>query len=214
MSILDLLGRLALATWLVVLLGGLALLYPPLEVLPVGLRQSASVLSLRNPFSQIDPAKLHTLYDSPKERERAFGVSSYRDAMFDWGKLSPPAWLYPYLERAVQFVEVGLPSLVVPAPMHLLHVIAGPSRAQVLRTVVLFGIPDLLADRVCSLRELHALLTDPAHAVRQEAALRSGMLPNERNELQLPSFARMPLGKLERLMQAALAFGYFTEAGQ
>jgi hypothetical protein len=102
---------------------------------------------------------------------------------------------------------VQLPATVVPAPLHLLHLMQGPAQLQVLRTLTLLGVPDVLADRVLNLQDLHAAVI--ANAPKQEEMLRAGLVLDA--DAPLPSIAQLPMSKLERLMSFALSIGYFDE---
>jgi len=83
----------------------------------------------------------------------------------------------------------------------------GPAQLQVLRALVLLGVPDVLADRVLSLKDLHAAVL--ANEAKQEPMLRAGLTLEASDSL--PRFTDLPLGKLERLMSFAISIGYFDE---
>ena len=101
-----------------------------------------------------------------------------------------------------------LPSKLVPAPLHLVHLMQGPAQLQVLRTLVMLGVPDVLADKVLNLNDLHAALL--ANEAKQAPLMRAGLML-ESADAPLPRFSELPLGKLERLMSFALSIGYFDE---
>lgn len=105
-------------------------------------------------------------------------------------------------------IAVTLPAKIVPPPLHLVHLLQGPAQLQVLRTLVLLGVPDVLADKVLNLNDLHAALL--ANEAKQAPLLRAGLMLDA-SDAALPRFSELPLGKLERLMSFALSIGYFDE---
>jgi hypothetical protein len=164
-------------------------------------------LSLLAPFvHQVDLTQLHQVYH--ERYEEVFAAGGQKDLLFDWTQ-PVPHWLYHLVERFAQWIEIDLPASILPAPLHLMHVMQGPARMQVMRAVVLLGVPDLLADRVLSLSDLYDSVR--ANAAGQAQTMREGLLLKEGEPL--PGLEHMPIGKLERLMHYALTFGYFSEVG-
>lgn len=192
------------AVGLALLVGLCVLLFsPPCWLIP-------SPLSLHHPYCQLPRWHLQELYHTPSTNQVLF--AGHKDPMRDWTPdPSLPASLYRGLEALTEFVGVTLPAKVVPPPLHLVHLMQGPARLQVLRTLVLLGVPDVLADKVLSLRDLHAAVLANEH--KQLEVLRAGIVADADEDVtaSLPPFSSLPLGKLERLMNFALSLGFFDE---
>lgn len=205
-SFSPLLGRVALVIVGVQLVVGLLaalLCWPPTAFL------ANQPLSLRPPYAHLTHERLHEMYADEATRAAVFG--GHRDSFVDWtgaSAMTIPHWLYHLVvERGAQMVEIDAPARIIPPPLHLMHVMQGPARMQVLRAIVLLGIPNLLADRVLSLADLFTAVR--ANETQQAKTMREGLLLAK--DEPLPAFSSMPIGKLERLMHYALTFGYFAE---
>jgi hypothetical protein len=192
--------RLVLTILFTSVLALVAVLYPPFNLWH-------SPLTIKYPYSSLPIWGLQEIYHDPIAHSATF--SDHKDHVVDWST-PPPGFLFRIAEWIVNYVEVLLPARVVPAPLHLMALLQGPGQLQVLRTITLLGIPELLKDRVLSLRDLHALLLSPQHQATQEKTLREGIYLKNSNDT-LPKFNDLPLAKLERLMSFALSIGYFEE---
>lgn len=201
-------ASLTLRTFLIVQLFTLActcfitffILYPPGD-------SYYSPLNIKYPYASLPTWGVQELYHDPNTYGSIF--EGHKDRIVDWS-IPTPNWVWVIGEKLMHFVEVTLPSRVVPPPAHLVHLLQGPAQIQLLRTIVLLGIPDLLADRVVSLRDMHRILKSAEHQTSQASILRSGLMSQD-VDTPLPKFDTLPLSKLERLMSFALSIGYFEE---